>query len=320
MKSADARTDVAAKVAGSGAVDRLRDFLENDMSMSHVYQPLMIRTILDGGGAATRRQIAAAFLAADLSQLEYYEQIVRGYPTQVLRRRGVIEHHAGVYRLAGGFDRLEEWQRATLIAVCDAKVADFVGRRQAKIWRHRGRNADALPGTLRWRIIRRAMGQCEACGIGSDERALEVDHIVPRSKGGSNDEFNLQALCGLCNVQKLDRDETDFHAARAAASFRQPDCPFCDPVPRDGSPSNRLAFVADTEDGSVVAPRRHGVDYIGLWQSEANALRELEIAVSTDSDHRGIVIGMVSAMRFARDGDIGHLGVVLTRSASAGAR
>ena len=28
--------------------------------MSHIYQPVMLRTILDGGGAATRRQIAAA--------------------------------------------------------------------------------------------------------------------------------------------------------------------------------------------------------------------------------------------------------------------
>jgi hypothetical protein len=42
----------------------------------------MIKTILMGGGAATRRQIAAAFLAADLSQLEYYEEITKGYPTQ----------------------------------------------------------------------------------------------------------------------------------------------------------------------------------------------------------------------------------------------
>lgn len=40
-------------------------------------------------------------------------------------------------------------------------------------------------------------------------RALEVDHIVPRSQGGSNDLSNLQALCSLCNVQKLDRDQTD---------------------------------------------------------------------------------------------------------------
>ncbi|MDK1389901.1 hypothetical protein QN224_31705 [Sinorhizobium sp. 8-89] len=70
---------------GSSDFERLRSFLLGVMSMSHVYQPLMIRTILAGGGAATRRQIAAAFLGADLSQLEYYEQITKGYPTQTLR-------------------------------------------------------------------------------------------------------------------------------------------------------------------------------------------------------------------------------------------
>ena len=53
--------------------DALRRFLESQMRMSHIYQPLMLRTILQGGGTATTRQIAAAFLAEDESQLEYYE-------------------------------------------------------------------------------------------------------------------------------------------------------------------------------------------------------------------------------------------------------
>jgi hypothetical protein len=87
----------------STGYERLRSFLSEGMSMSHVYQPLMIRTILAGGGAATRRQIAASFLAADLSQLEYYEQITKGYPTQTLRRHGIIEHRRGIYRLSKTF-------------------------------------------------------------------------------------------------------------------------------------------------------------------------------------------------------------------------
>ena len=66
--------------------ERLRSFLTQGMSMSHVYQPIMVKTVLMGGGAATRRQIAAAFLAADLSQLEYYEEIVKRDPTKTLRK------------------------------------------------------------------------------------------------------------------------------------------------------------------------------------------------------------------------------------------
>jgi len=56
------------------------DFLQRRMRMSHIYQPLMIKTLLQNNGAATARQIAAAFLAEDKSQLEYYETIVARMP------------------------------------------------------------------------------------------------------------------------------------------------------------------------------------------------------------------------------------------------
>ena len=36
------------------------------------------------------------------------------------------------------------------------------------------------------------------------QRALEVDHILPRNHGGSDDLSNLQALCFRCNAGKRD--------------------------------------------------------------------------------------------------------------------
>jgi 5-methylcytosine-specific restriction endonuclease McrA len=48
--------------------------------------------------------------------------------------------------------------------------------------------------------------------VSADERALEVDHIIPRRHGGSDDRSNLQALCWKCNANRGAPDDTDFRA------------------------------------------------------------------------------------------------------------
>jgi hypothetical protein len=63
--------------------ERLKEFLLSQMRLSHVYQPLMIRTLLERGGTASRRDIAKALLAEDQSQLEYYEEITQRMPGPV---------------------------------------------------------------------------------------------------------------------------------------------------------------------------------------------------------------------------------------------
>lgn len=49
-------------------------------------------------------------------------------------------------------------------------------------------------------------GRCNGCGHSFDFRNMEVDHIVPRSKGGPDTDKNLQLLCGHCNRVKGARD------------------------------------------------------------------------------------------------------------------
>jgi len=56
--------------------------------MSHIYQPVMIKELLTSGGKSSIRNIAAAFLARDASQLEYYEQITKD--SQSHRRRVAV--------------------------------------------------------------------------------------------------------------------------------------------------------------------------------------------------------------------------------------
>ena len=42
-------------------------------------------------------------------------------------------------------------------------------------------------------------GKCNACGGDFECRNLEIDHVVPKSKGGGDYYENYQLLCGSCN-------------------------------------------------------------------------------------------------------------------------
>jgi len=270
---------------------RLQVFLDQKMSMSHIYQPVMLKTLLARDGVASRRDIAAAFLAEDQSQLEYYDEIVKRYPTQTLKRHGIVEHDRGRYSLCDIFRAIGDGERAALIALCEAKLADFVARRQQMVWKHRSQNFDPIPGSIRWQILRRAMGRCEACGISATERALHVDHIIPRSWGGSTDISNFQALCSTCNVQKLNGDATDFRGAAEALAHRAPDCPLCDAHPVQVTAENALARalpVAGEAGCFDIAPRRHGASYFSLFQPELNAIRALELGLADKARSWGL--------------------------------
>ena len=60
-------------------------------------------------------------------------------------------------------------------------------------------------------IRRRQRDRCAACG---QRGKLEIDHIKPLSKGGSNYPRNLQLLCRSCNAQKTDKDPIDWAQSR----------------------------------------------------------------------------------------------------------
>ncbi|WP_458718318.1 HNH endonuclease [Pseudomonas gregormendelii] len=49
-------------------------------------------------------------------------------------------------------------------------------------------------------ILLRDEYTCQACGVITLQ--LEVDHIINRARGGSDEEDNLQALCVPCHKDK----------------------------------------------------------------------------------------------------------------------
>lgn len=62
----------------------------------------------------------------------------------------------------------------------------------------------ALKKNLRYEILRRDNFACRYCGTRSPSVALEIDHVIPRIHGGTDDAWNLTAACRPCNSEKRD--------------------------------------------------------------------------------------------------------------------
>lgn len=57
-------------------------------------------------------------------------------------------------------------------------------------------------GELRHLVFKRDNYKCLECGATKEETTLEIDHIIPWSKGGQTHIDNLQVLCKKCNRSK----------------------------------------------------------------------------------------------------------------------
>ncbi|MBI4371991.1 MAG: HNH endonuclease [Elusimicrobia bacterium] len=63
----------------------------------------------------------------------------------------------------------------------------------------------------RHNVFARDRHRCAYCGRRQPPDALDLDHVVPRSRGGPHDWTNVVASCRPCNLRKADRlpDEAD---------------------------------------------------------------------------------------------------------------
>ncbi|MDR0327186.1 MAG: HNH endonuclease [Planctomycetaceae bacterium] len=59
--------------------------------------------------------------------------------------------------------------------------------------------------SVKQQLYKEKNGKCNACGEDFKIWNLEVDHIIPKSKGGGDYYENYQLLCGSCNRIKGDR-------------------------------------------------------------------------------------------------------------------
>jgi ATP adenylyltransferase len=255
------------------------NFIEIRMRMSHVYQPVMLMALLKNTGKCSVREIAKTILSHDESQLEYYENVVKNMVGKVLRDHGIVERYDGGYSLIG-YENLDEAQVDSLVKLCEDKLDEYKAKRGSDIWKHRRVSGGYIPGTLRYEVLKDARFRCELCGISADARALEVDHIVPRNKGGTDSIDNLQALCYRCNAMKRDRDDTDFRRIAESYERRRTGCVFCETPSNDVVAENELAYaIRDaypvTPLHTLIVPKRHAQGYFELGRAELNACHRL---------------------------------------------
>jgi len=263
----------------SDSFDSLSDFILNKMRMSHIYQPAMLIELLSSNGTATTEQIAKQLLSRDQSQVDYYKHVTKSMVGKVLTQsRGITTKTGDLYYL-NDFEDLSESEIDQLISMCKGSITEFLSKREDP-WNHRRKSSGYISGSIRYKILSRAKFRCELCGISAEHKALEVDHIVPRNLGGSDDESNLQSLCYSCNAMKRDTDDADFRYIKETYSLREADCLFCD-MPKDRViDENELAYaIYDafpvTEHHALIIPKRHVSDYFDLYQPERNAIHQL---------------------------------------------
>jgi diadenosine tetraphosphate (Ap4A) HIT family hydrolase len=258
--------------------ESIKKYILQDMRMSHIYQPEMLMTILDCGGKATVEEIAKRLLSRDTSQIDYYGERVKQMVGRVLVKNGIVKKDKDIFELIG-FEELTESDIAEIRVDCENALNNFLQTRGDTAFSHRSKSSGYISGSIRYRILTRARFRCELCGISAEDKALEVDHIVPRNKDGSDDESNLQALCYSCNAMKRDTDSTDFRGWNEVYKHREGSCIFCN-VDRELIAENELAYAFRdkfpvTDKHTLVVPKRHVPDYFDLYQPELNAINRL---------------------------------------------
>jgi ATP adenylyltransferase len=257
--------------------DDLMDFVEKRMTMNHIYQPQLIRSLVDSAGSATIRQLAQAFLAQDESQLIYYEKRIREMPVKVLSNHDIVSRDGDLVSLNTGKMTLE--QKAKLRMACESKLQEFVQKRGLSIWDYRLLETDPIPDSLRYTALKESGGRCALCGVTKKERPLDVDHIKPKSRGGKHVLENLQVLCSKCNRSKGNKDDTDFR--KDLTPETDPNCLFCSEKmkSRQIEVLGLVFAIMDkypvTKGHTLVITRRHTADFFSMTSQERRDVESL---------------------------------------------
>lgn len=211
-------------------LSELIQFLTQKMSMTEVYQPVIVKELLLNGGECTKDELASKLAEYDLSVREYYRKIVMRWPKITLSKHHIIRYERKGERFILECDLVGNDDVDKAIKICDSKIAEWIEKKRDR------EKSPVANDSVRYRVLKRAKGKCELCGIPSGLRPIDIDHIIPQSTADKNgkvlmngqrinvhSECNLQALCFKCNRAKRAADDTDFRRTQKLVRDRIPE-------------------------------------------------------------------------------------------------
>ena len=110
-----------------------------------------------------------------------------------------------------------KWAGVDLSPLAVKLVNDRITDDRGPLWGSPPERTDLgkLPNyrTHRHRLYGEQEGVCAGCATHFPFRVMDVDHILPRSRGGTDAAGNLQLLCSGCNRSKGSRTMAEWRAA-----------------------------------------------------------------------------------------------------------
>jgi DNA-directed RNA polymerase subunit RPC12/RpoP len=132
-------------------------------------------------------------------KLVKFKDIADYFGLEVSEVRDVLEKYT---RISENITRKMLWNLIITGAQQELGTIDSVAEKWETIRKSRYRTQ--ITPAKRDRIIKRDKNRCRYCGKKVNKNNRVIDHIVPWSKGGRNNEENLVVACKECNSEKGD--------------------------------------------------------------------------------------------------------------------
>lgn len=309
--------------------DGMAHFVRHTMDMRNVYQPIMIRALVESGGKATDADIARAFMGEDRARLEHYVRVAKRWPRQVLESHGVVKYERGARGKRGVFtlslEGATEEQRRRIAELCNSRLEEYIEEEIKNMPHLDGlRGHPAVTDEVKDEVLEKSGGMCAACNTRLGRATTRINHIIPPSiGGGSDDPANLQALCAVCNLARSDRNALELVMVRNRLKYRK-GCYLCGRR-ESADLGNELAVAVPAmrpaaEHHWIVAPKSHVSRFDEMLPAERHFC--MDLIEPAKERMRGAGCGGCEfsvSMREGAAGGGGHFGIDVVAAPVAGA-